>query len=468
MMDVAICFPPLLVYNQPSLRLEIWKGRAMRRWLWIGLCLWASMSVVQAQDEALIFSEARLDNTVDVYGQTVLVAEGSASNSSSTTAYGSISLQAVAYDASGAEVGEGIGYVVNACGAALTDFALQPGAAQPYAIPLELYEDGVTVSRVEITADSTAVDPAPRALPLLTPGLTQAVEGEVVNVEWIDETNLRYAEGCNRDLFVDWTWREYNLRTGLKKPTTHPKVEFVTEALRRQLGLLEPLYFQHSLLSFAPDSRRMVYQNELNSVITAEPDGSFKRNLFDKLSDRTLQGITWLGKGVFLAYYYGATGDPVTYFTASVDGQTISEAPKDTIPSLITPGASPDGKFIVIGAEVDGKTGYYLKRAAFDTNTLLFESPLPPNNWPGPLFEIDGDGASFIYAAVQGADGAHLVCYNRPQQKLYDLSPLPLQLASDERAWWWFSPDKNNIALAANGLHGGLWIIDLAALAACE
>jgi hypothetical protein len=440
----------------------------MRRWLWIALCLCLGTAITSAQDNSLTFSEPELVSELDVYGQPLLVAEGIAANNGSGEAYSRISLQAVAYGVDGEEVGDGFGYLVNACGAALTDFALQPGAAQVYAIPLELYEEGAPVDRVEIAADFALTEPTPRVAPLLTPGLTQASEGEVVNVEWIDATNLRYAEGCHRDLFADWTWREYNLRSGLKKPTVHPKVELITEALRRQLGLLDPLYFQHSFLSFAPDARRMVYQTEINNVLTAEADGSFKRNLFDRLSDRTLQGITWLEKGNFLAYYYGATGDPVTYFTASVDGKALSEAAQDTIPSLITPGASPDGQFIVIGAEVDGQTGYYLKRAAYDTNTLIFESSLPPNNWPGPLFELDGDGASFIYAAVPGEEGAMLVCYNRPQETLYELSPLPLQLASDERAWWWFSSDKNHIALAANGLRGGLWIIDLAALKACE
>lgn len=440
----------------------------MRRWLWIGLCLCMGVAVVRAQDVRLTFSPSELVSELDIYGQPLLVAEGTAANDTAAEAYTNVSLQAVAYDADGEAVGEGFGYLVNACGVALTDFALQPGAAQAYAVPLELYEEGVTVERVEISADFAPTEPTPRAAPLLTPGLTQASEDEVVNVEWIDDTNLRYAEGCHRDLFTDWTWREYNIRSGLKKVTIHPKVEFITDALRRQLGLLDPLYFRHSFLSYAPDARRMVYQTEINNVLTAEPDGSFKRNVFDKLSDRTLQGITWLGEGNFLAYYYGATGDPVTYFTASVEGRPLSEAAQDTLPSLIRPGASDDGTFIIIGAEVEGKTGYYLKRAAFDTNSLIFESPLPPNNWPGPLFELDGDGSSFVYAAVPGENDAELVCYNRTQQELYELSPLPLQLSSDERAWWWFSPDKNHIALAANGLHSGLWIIDLAALPACE
>ena len=99
---------------------------------------------------------------------------------------------------------------------------------------------------------------------------------------------------------------------------------------------------------------------------------------------------------------------------------------------------------------------------------MLFESPLPGNNWPGPLYEKDTDDASFIYAAVPKGEGATLVCYNVQTKKTTDLTTLPLQLTSDERAWWFLSPDHNTIALAADGIQGGLWLIDLNATKACE
>ena len=106
--------------------------------------------------------------------------------------------------------------------------------------------------------------------------------------------HLRYGEGCHRDLFTNWTWRTHNLRTGTVNLAPHPKAELVTEALRRQLGLIDPLYFQNSVLTFDPNGQRLVYQTELNTVLSAESDGSFKRRMLDKLSDRTLQGINWL------------------------------------------------------------------------------------------------------------------------------------------------------------------------------
>src|SRR4029079_3848213 len=122
----------------------------------------------------------------------------------------------------------------------------------------------------------------------------------------------------------------------------------------------------------------------------------------------------------------------------------------------------------IIGIEMDGKTGYYDKKAAYETTTLLFEAPLPGNNWPGPLYEKDADKSAFVYAALPKDGGPTLVCYNMQSKAAFDITTLPLQLTNDERAWWWLSPDNNTIALAAEGIHGGLWLIDLNKTKACE
>ncbi len=434
----------------------------------IGL-LWVGVMVTAAQEDALSASKPTLVTKQDVYGQARLYANGTINNKSSDKAFSGIELEATAYDADGTEVGEGLGYLANACGASLLpDFILSPGADQFYVIPLDLYDPKATVDRVDVRIDSS---PSDAPLPIDTPlgvGVKRVDKREIAQVEWIDDQNLRYGEGCHRDLFTDWTWRTYDLRTGSVSLTPHPKAELVTEALRRQLGLLDPLYFQNSVLSFDPNGRRLVYQTELNTVLSAESDGSFKRRMLDKLSDRTLQGITWLEKGIFLAYYYGAFGDPVTYFTANVDNRILSETPVNSTPSIITPGASPNGENIIIGLEIKGKTGYYDKRAAYETTDLLFESPLPGNNWPGPLYEKDSDDTSFIYMAVPKEDGATLVCYNVQTKTTHDLTTLPLQLTDDEQARWWLSPNRNTIALAAEGIHGGLWLINLNVTKACE
>jgi hypothetical protein len=440
----------------------------MRRLL-IGLgCLLWVVGVAAAQDAPLTAQDTTVATQTDLYGQQTLVAKGILVNDSAQS-YTDVALSAQAYDADNQLIGEGEGYLVNACGAGLLpDFALGSGSKQAFAIPLELDEDGLTVDHVDVTAQGTASDTAPEETPAALDGIKQISTGEIVSVEWIDEDNLRYGAGCRRDLFNLWNWSEYNLQSGAGKTIEYPNNARITPALRRQLGLQDDLYFSHSLLSFPPDARRMVYQNELNSFYSAEPDGSFKRLVLDHLSRRTLQSITWLKEGVFLASYYGAYGDPVYYFTGNVEGKVLSERPDNNPPSLITPGASPDGQQIILALDQDGKTGYYSKRAAYPGEDLLFESNVPGNNWPGPVVEQDSDKTTFVYIALPDGDGAKLACFNQKTAELHDLSPLPLTITTEDRATWTLSPENNTIALAADGVNGGLWLIDLGSLPSCE
>lgn len=433
----------------------------------VGLCLLGGVAAAQ-DDGALVAQDIAIVPRTDIYGQEILHAQGSLANQDAV-AYSNVNLEAIAYDADDEVIGGGIGYLVNACGAGLLpDFTLQPDTAHTFAIPLELDEEGLTVERVEVSAQGTASEATAAAAPTQLTGITQVSEAEVIDVEWVDEENLRFAAGCWRDLFDKWSWRDYNLRTGIQQPIDAPNAERITPALRLQLGLQDDLYFSNSKLNFPPDGRRMVYQNEINNFYSAEPDGSFKRLMLDLMARRTLQGITWLNEGSFIAYYYGATGDPVLYFTGNVDGRVLSERPEHNPVLLITPGASPNGQRIVFAAEQDGQTGYYLKQAAYPGTDLLFEADVPGNNWPGPLVEQDFDGRTFIYVARPVDGAAQLTCFNMTTQALHELSPLPLNLATDERAWWFLSPENNTIALAADGVHGGLWLIDLAELPSCE
>jgi hypothetical protein len=422
-----------------------------------------------AQDEgALVAQDVAVVPKIDIYGQEILFAQGSLANQDAV-AYTNMNLEAIAYDADDEVIGGGFGYLVNACGAGLLpDFALQPDTAHSFAVPLELDEEGLTVERVEITALGDASDPTTAAAPFLLPGITEVSEAEVIDVEWVDEENLRFAAGCWRDLFDKWSWRDYNVRTGVQHPIEAPNAQYITPAMRQQLGLTDDVYFSNSKLNFQPNGRRMLYQNEINTFYSAEPDGSFKRLMLDLMSTKTLQGITWLNEGAFIAYYYGATGDPVFYFTGNVDGRVLSERPENNPTSLIAPGASPNGQRIVFAAEQEGQTGYYLKQAAYPGATLLFEADVPGNNWPGPLVEQDIDGRTFIYVALPEENGAQMSCFNQTTGELHELSALPLNLATDERAWWFLSPENNMIALAADGIHGGLWLIDLAELPSCE
>ncbi len=440
----------------------------MSRLLVILISLLCLVATAAAQDNVLTAQNIVVVTEQDIYGQDALYAEGTLTNQSAD-AYSNVSLEATAYDAAGSVIGEGFGYLVDSCGAGLLpDFVLSANASQPFAVPLELDDPALTIDHVDISASGDVTETIASTAPESLPGITQVTSGEVVSIEWIDEINLRFGEGCWRDLFTNLKWYEYGLSSLAPQTAQHPKADLVTNALRRQLGLLDPIYFAHSFISFPPNARRIVYQNELSSIYTAEPDGSFKRLLFDHLSSVTLRGITWLDKGAFLAYYYASYGDPVLYFTATVDGQTLSEPVANAIPSITVPGATPDGQRIVIASEVDGKTGYYLKQAAYPTTKLLFEADVPGNNWPGPIYEQDADGSAFVYVVLPVDDAVHLACFNVQSSTLHDLSPLPLQLTTDERAWWALSPDSSTIALAANGLHGGLWTIDLNSLGECE
>jgi hypothetical protein len=441
----------------------------MRRGLLLVICALITTGSAAAQDGGLAVEAVEILPELDIYGQEVWYAEGLLVNRGAD-AYTGITLLAEVYDAADNLIGEGFGYPVNACLAGLLpDFALQPGASQPFAAALELYEgDAGDIARVEILPQAQPTAPQPDA-PAAIPGIVPVTRREVVNVEWINDANLRYGAGCRRDLFTAWDWYAYNLDMDGEEAVSHPAAEAVaSEAMLRQIGLTEPLLLNRSFLTFDPGGRRMVYQGELNTVVTAEPDGSFKRVLFDGLANRTLQGFQWLRDGRFLAYYYGAYGDPVLYFTADVNGQTLSEAPENADPSLIVPGASPDGTRIVLAAEVGGVTGYYLKRAAYDGLDLLFEAEPPGNNWPGPLFRQDEDGATFVYAALPGEGQARLACFNLQSRRLNDLSPLPLRLTGDARGRWWLSPDNRHIALAADGTDGGLWLVSLDELPACD
>jgi len=350
---------------------------------------------------------------------------------------------------------------------------LQPGAAQGFSVTLELYEEDATVDRVEVIPQGTPTDAQADATPTLITGITPVSEREVINVEWLDPQTMRFAVGCTRDLFTQWTWFDYNVATGVQQQTTHPKADLINNAsavMLTQLELDEPLDIQNAGFSFHPTGRRMVYQNDRNSFLSAEADGSFRRLLADRLFNRTLQGVMWLRDGVFLAYYYGAQGDPVLYFTANVEGGILSEHPADTLPSLIVPGASPDGSRIILAATINDVTGYYLKQAPYpNTAELLFEADPPGNNWPPPIYWRPPDDSPRVIYIARPVDGeARLQCFNLTTRQLRDLSPLPLQLATDERASWWLSPDNQRIALAANGLHSGLWMIELSAFESCQ
>ncbi|NWF67895.1 MAG: hypothetical protein HXY40_02300 [Chloroflexi bacterium] len=428
-------------------------------------CLLIFAGAALAQDD-LLPEDTTLVESVDAFGLPALLAVGRLSNQNSDLAYTNITLFAEVLDDAGTLIGEGFGYLVNACGAALADFVLQPGTAQPFAVTLELYEEGTTPASVEVIAEGSPIAPTDSEA-LLSESVSQITTGEVVTLEWIDAGTLRYGIGCANRVFTMLDWYSYDLSTTHTQPIAHPNAQNITDALLRQLQLTDPADYAHSFLTYSPTARRLVYQTDLNVVFSAEPDGSFRRLIAEDISRYSLQGFIWQPNGVFLAYYFGSYGEPVLYFTANVDGQRLSDTLFEVLPSLIVPGVRPDGREVVIAVTVDGTTSYYLKDALFDSSELLFEGAAPGNNWPAPVY-AERENGSFIYLVRPLDDQPTLQCFDLQTRTLHDLTPLPLNLTSESRAWSWLAPDTFTLALGANGPQGGLWLVDLRAFDVCQ
>lgn len=418
----------------------------------------------------LTVQDIALQEQIDIYDQTIRVATGQLFNQSDIP-YTNILLSAAVFDEDDQQIGEGFGYLVDSCGAGLLPgFVLRAEHSQSFEVPLELYQPDAAINRVEVVPQASAIEAGDSAAFELPDGFTQVTDEEVVEVEWNGPRSLRYATGCGRDLFIDWSWNSYSTITGTARPAEHPSAEHVTNALRERLGLTDPLLFNHSLIRYAPSGTRMVFQNHINTVYTAAADGTLLRALFSSLTNRTLQNIYWLDNDRFLAYYFGAYGDPVYYFTADAEGRFISPSPLNNQESVIVPGASRDGRRVIIAGTFDDGTGYYLNVLTYSFFERLFEAELPGNNWPAPLPIVDtgADLVVRVYVARE-QDGAPVIqCFNRDEGVLHDLAALPLDLTESDRAQWWLSPDERTIALAANGINGGLWLIDLDSLPACQ
>ncbi len=416
-------------------------------------------------------------SSVNAFGQAVAAAEGVLINSGAD-GYADVFLTVRAFDSDEAQIAEGYGVLVDACGAGLLPgYVMPPGHSQRFSAPLEFLveadDPAALIDRIDVEAQARPADapPAPR----LADGIARLSDQEVISVDWLDDGTLRYAAGCPRNLFIDLDWRELNLTTGLDRPIEHPDAALVTDTLRERLDLTDSALFANSQLSFAPEGGRLVYQDGVNRFYTAAADGTLKRLLYTRLNNRVLQNVEWLDGDRFLATYYGAVGEPVLWFTADAEARALSAAPSINRPSVTVPGASPDGRRVVIGGTFDtdageAVTGYYLDVVTNDFFELLFEASLPGSNYPPPVPVIDPveDIVSRVYV-VQPAEGAPMLqCFNRSEGILHDLARLPPVFAESARGGLWLSPDEATLALTATGAAGGLWLIDLAALPACE
>ncbi|MFW5748389.1 MAG: hypothetical protein ACOCYT_02115 [Chloroflexota bacterium] len=403
----------------------------------------------------------------DAFGQPTTLIEGQLLNTG-TVAYTNLTLFADLLDTEGAVVGEGIGFVVNACGSGLLgDFVLQPGSVQPYSMSVDVFEDGAQVAAVQFFIQGTETEPVPPRDISDMVGLTAVSEQEVVDVEWIDETTLRFGVGCDADAFTYLDWYEYDLETGDITATIHPDADQITEGFLSNLRIASEEEYRRSYLDFAPRSDRVVFQSSVNHFYTANPNGTNRSFIWDNLSRHSLHGIIWQDNDVFLAYYYGAYGEDVLYFTGSATAGRISRSIYIVAPSEIIPGPNTFGTHVVIAATFDDVTGYWYRHVFLTDRELLFEADPPGNNWPAPIYEDQVTPDPVIYIARPVDGEPRLQCFNMDTDTLTDLTEIPLNLTTDDRAWTWLSPDGTRIALSANGVDGGLWVIDLAALPSC-
>jgi hypothetical protein len=153
----------------------------------------------------------------------------------------------------------------------------------------------------------------------------------------------------------------------------------------------------------------------------------------------------------------------------------MSNVLTDNVPSVTIPGSTYDARRVIVGGtfpDDSGRaiTGYFFNPArGRSAPELLYPvEALPGNNYPAPAYYRKDDDTRYIYVVRPEDEQPILECFHYEDQRVDKLTPLPLQLATDERAWTWLSPDGTTLALAANGEHGGLWLVDLTQFAACQ
>ena len=434
------------------------------------ILLWGAGARLTAQDKpTLSLANTQVGVQADGFGGETPAVFGDVHNYGSR-AYRRIQIDVNAYNASDERIGEGFGFLVDACGTALLDYALPPERSQSFHAPFELFVED-TVASVKVRIDAEPLDYAPPPATETTPAVHRIASEEVVMLEWLDENLLHYGVGCDGAVFTELDWWQYSLADHAVKSIEHPDAHYVTAAMIEQSGAAmitqsgeqNPDLFYGSAMAFAPNARRVVYQNDLHTILSAEPDGSFKRLIHDGLHQHSLRGFLWGERpGIFLAYYFGAYGDPVHYFTGNVDGRMLMGRLETAPPSLTVPGVSADGLYAVVGMQMNGINGYYW-RSAYGGSQLLFESALPGNHYPAPIvFE----NLIYLIRPLEGIPT--LQCFHRRTGELADISALPLRLTRETRAWSWLSPGGTRLAVAANGAEGGLWWVDLTMSDVCR
>jgi len=441
--------------------------------LLVSLILLGCLPAVAQNDEPLLVtSNTQVGTQLNIFDEESFVVTGDLYNLG-TEAYTNINIYVEAFNEDDEIIGEGFGFLVDACGTALLDFVMEPERLQTFNAPFELFEAD-EVATVQVIPEAQVTDPPPQR-EYNTVGVSPVSNEEVVMLEWLDDDTMIYGVGCDGDVFVNLTWRQYTISDNELINVNHPDASFVTEAMIQQSGATmisqsgdqNPDLFNSSRMVYAPTGRRVVYQNDIHTVLSTEPDGSFKRLIHDGLHQFSLKGFLFTDRpGVFLAYYYGGFGETVRYFTGNVEGSILSARLENVEPSITVPGPVPDGIGAVVGQTVDGVTGYYLQSSFYNTRELLFEAELPGNNYPAPIV-VDTADNRWVYLVRPINDIPTLQCWDRNAGELSTLTELPFVLTDESRAWSWLSPDKTRLAVSADGTEGGLWWVDLSAFDTC-
>jgi len=435
-----------------------------------------------AQDDvmdAIQPQNTQLEMIVDAFGieQQILVGE---LRNDGTEAYSDITLFVELYDSGDELIGEGFGYPVNACGAIIDDYPLQPNLYQAFRADLDLFELDSEISRYEFIINATPTE-AETPIAIDSNAITEVATDEVVHVEWLDNNTVRYGIGCANELFTRHNWATYDVSAEeITELDAHPDAVNITGLMIQQTQIntvtqaqvQNPDLIETSFLSYPAQARRIVWQNDINSLFTAEPDGSFSRMVSSRLAIYSLQGFVWSPLGNFVAYYFGAYGEPIRYFTASSSGAIISAFIDFNRQSQTVPGLTDDGRRVIISGEFDdGRTGYAFQSVVGGGTEFMFEVPfdeLPGNNYPAPAYFRKDNNTRYVYIVRDEADETILQCFFREKSELTTLTNLPLQLEVGERAWSALSPDGSKLAIGANGDHSGLWIVDLNMFDVCQ
>ena len=195
------------------------------RILLVMLVLLSAFSAGAQELPELLLMNTEVGVQPDGFGGETPVVVGDLFNHGSD-AYVNINIFVEALDANDKVIGEGFGYLVDACGTALLDYALPPGRIQTFSAPFEVFAAGEVANvKLSFDAEPVSLESSPT---VDAPAVHQIATGEVVMLEWLDAQTLIYGVGCAGDVFTELEWWRYSLSDGSKSEIEHPDAARVT------------------------------------------------------------------------------------------------------------------------------------------------------------------------------------------------------------------------------------------------